>query len=104
MQTNYRATKQMAVITRRALALRETMPRGNRAGTLIGLARANQIANRSPMSITTIKRMYHFFLRNQRFKNLPELSKGRQAWLLWGGMPGFIWSRNILRKEGIINK
>jgi len=102
MPISYRSTPTMAKIARRALYLRASMPRGNQAGTLIGLRRANQIANRTRMSINTIKRMHQFFIRNQRFQHLPEFSKGRQAWLLWGGMPAFNWSKRILRKEGLL--
>ena len=102
MPISYRSTPTMAKIARKALVLRASMPKGNKAGTLVGLRRANQIANRTKISLDTIRRMHHFFIRNQRFQHMPEFSKGRQAWLLWVGMPAFNWSKRILRKEGLL--
>ncbi|NBV14912.1 MAG: hypothetical protein EBS07_12740 [Sphingobacteriia bacterium] len=85
-----------------ALRWRDAAPRSQKAGTQVGIARAYQFANRTPVSLITVLRTYNFLTRNQRFKNYPKYSKARQAWGFWGGPAGLTWSRRILRKEGWI--
>jgi hypothetical protein len=29
-----------------------------------------------------------------------EDSKGYQAWLMWGGDPGWSWARGVVKREG----
>ena len=75
----------------------------NRGGTLVGVARANQLKNRENLSEDTVKRMFSFFSRHEVDKKAKGFrpgedgypSAGRIAWALWGGDAGFSWSRRI---------
>jgi len=98
----YKPTLQMSMIARKALALRDTMQRGNKAATATGIKRAHQFSNQTPVTLDIVVRTYYFLTRNRRFKTFPEFSKGRQAWLMWGGQPAYNWSKKILKKEGLI--
>lgn len=73
-----------------------------RGGTMVGVARARDIANGKNMSISTIKRMYSFFSRHEKATKKGKgfeigedgfPSAGRIAWALWGGDAGFSWSK-----------
>ena len=88
----------VAAQARRGLALRASLPPSRRGGTSIGLARANQLANREEVSIDTIRRMISYFDRHEIDKEgegWGRDSKGYQAWLLWGGDPGRAWAREV---------
>lgn len=71
-----------------------------RGGTQVGVSRARDIIN-GDLSISTIKRMYSFFSRHEVDKQAEGFSPGekgypsagRIAWALWGGDPGFSWSK-----------
>ena len=77
-----------------------------RGGTRVGLTRANQIKNGVDLSDSTIKRMYSFFARHEVDKKAEGFrpgekgypSNGRIAWALWGGDPGFAWSKALVEK------
>ena len=97
----------MASAARRALKWKEE---GKAGGTLVGLARANQLKDREPLSASTVLRMYSFFSRHEPDKQATGFytgqegfpSKGRVAWDLWGGDGGYSWStakRNQIMRE-----
>lgn len=97
----------MASAAKRALKWKEE---GEPGGTLVGLARANQLKNREPLSASTVLRMYSFFSRHEVDKRATGFnsgeegfpSKGRVAWDLWGGDGGYSWStakRNQIMRE-----
>lgn len=73
----------------------------NRGGTMVGVARANQLVKKERLSPSTVMRMYSFFSRHevdkqgQGFERGTEgyPSAGRIAWALWGGDAGFSWSK-----------
>lgn len=73
-----------------------------RGGTLVGVARANQLVRKENLSPTTVKRMHSFFSRHEVDKQAEGFrpgekgypSNGRIAWALWGGDPGQSWARN----------
>lgn len=96
-ETTYTPTEGMASAARRALKWRDE---GRPGGTLIGLARANQLKDREPLSASVVLRMYSFFSRHEVDKQATGFSsgeegfpsKGRVAWDLWGGDGGFSWS------------
>jgi HK97 family phage major capsid protein len=96
-------TKAMKVEAQKGLDWRKELGKG---GTRVGLARANQIVNGVNLSDSTIKRMYSYFSRHEVDKKAEGFrpgekgypSKGRIAWALWGGDPGFTWSRNLVEK------
>ena len=70
-------------------------------GTLVGVARANQLIKRERLSEQTVLRMFSFFSRHEVDKQAEGFrpgedgypSPGRVAWGLWGGDPGFSWAR-----------
>ncbi len=97
----------MASAAKRALKWKEE---GKAGGTLVGLARANQLKDREPLSASTVLRMYSFFSRHEPDKQATGFrsgeegfpSKGRVAWDLWGGDGGYTWStakRNQIMRE-----
>lgn len=96
-ETTYTPTEGMASAAKRALKWHED---GQPGGTLVGLARANQLKNREPLSASTVLRMYSFFSRHEVDKQATGFSsgeegfpsKGRVAWDLWGGDGGYSWS------------
>ena len=99
MAKTYKPTSGMASAARRALKWKEE---GKPGGTLVGLARANQLKDREPLSASTVLRMYSFFSRHEVDKQATGFnsgeegfpSKGRVAWDLWGGDGGYSWSRS----------
>jgi hypothetical protein len=98
MAKTYKPTSGMATAAKRALAWKAE---GKPGGTLVGLARANQLKDREPLSESTVLRMFSFFSRHEPDKQATGFyagqegypSKGRVAWDLWGGDGGFSWSR-----------
>jgi HK97 family phage major capsid protein len=87
----------------RGLDWREEYGRG---GTAVGVARARDIINGRDLSINTVKRMYSFFARHEVDKQAEGFSPGEEgypsagriAWALWGGDPGFSWSKRIVKR------
>lgn len=76
-----------------------------KAGTLVGLKRANQIANRENLSFETLKRMKAYFDRhvknrkiNPDYKGKPYLDSGYASWLMWGGDEMYTWVVNKIEK------
>ena len=107
MAKTYKPTSGMASAARRALKWKEE---GKAGGTLVGLARANQLKDREPLSASTVLRMYSFFSRHEPDKQATGFysgqegfpSKGRVACDLWGGDGGYSWStakRNQIMRE-----
>jgi hypothetical protein len=97
MAVTYKPTEGMASAARRALKWKDE---GKPGGTAVGLARANQLKDRDPLSESTVLRMYSFFSRHEVDKRATGFnsgedgfpSKGRVAWDLWGGDGGYSWS------------
>ena len=92
----------VAAAAKRGLAIREKEPPSNRGGTEVGLARARQLANRQPVSLSVVKRMASFFARHEVDKTSEgwgKNSKGYQAWLLWGGDAGRRWAESIAARN-----
>jgi hypothetical protein len=107
MAKTYKPTSGMASAAKRALKWKEE---GKPGGTLVGLARANQLKDRDPLTASTVLRMYSFFSRHEVDKKATGFnsgeegfpSKGRVAWDLWGGDGGYSWStakRNQIMRE-----
>jgi hypothetical protein len=98
MAKTYKPTSGMASAARRALKWKSE---GKPGGTLVGLARANQLKDRNPLSASTVMRMHSFFSRHEVDKRAEGFfsgeegfpSKGRVAWDLWGGDGGQSWAR-----------
>jgi hypothetical protein len=102
----YKPTSGMQAAARRALKWKEE-GKATGAGTLVGWARANQLANGEALSLDTVKRMYSFFSRHEvdkkgkDFYNTSNPSNGRIMWDAWGGDAGFSWSRRIVERANV---
>jgi hypothetical protein len=65
-------------------------------GTPVGKARANQLANREPISEETIARMASFARHRENSDKELGDGCGRLMWLAWGGDEGVEWASNKL--------
>lgn len=78
----------------KGLKLREEHGRG---GTEVGVRRAHQLKDRTPISDRDIKSMYSYFARHtvdkqgKGWADRDQPSAGYIAWLLWGGEAGKTW-------------
>lgn len=77
------------------------------AGTPTGWQRANQLANREPISLDTVKRINSFLARHkdnakiaEEYKGEPWKDKGYVAYNLWGGEAMVSWAKRIAENEG----
>ena len=94
---NFKPTAAMAVEAKRGLEWRDEY---NRGGTMVGVARARDLSNRTNLSIDTVKRMNSYFARHEVDKQGEGFtpgeegypSAGRIAWALWGGDAGASWA------------
>ena len=98
----FKPSESMAAEAKRALKWHEE---GHHGGTLVGLARANQLAKRENLTATTVKRMHSFFSRHEVDKKGKGFSggdgypsKGRVAWAMWGGDAGQSWARMMAKR------
>lgn len=69
-------------------------------GTAVGKARANQLANREPISRETIARMSAFERHRQNSQKELGDGCGRLMWLAWGGDEGIAWAKRKLEQIG----
>jgi len=90
-------------VAREALEIRSTLPKSRQAGTLVGLARANQLANGDNLSEQTLIRMRSYLLRaRQDYRNAKRAgldasnSKAIQSYMLWGGPKALTWVNSQL--------
>ncbi len=67
-------------------------------GTPVGKQRANQLANREPISEDTISRMAAFERHRQNSKKELGDGCGRLMWLAWGGDAGIEWAQRKLKQ------
>jgi len=87
---------------RMALEVRAEKPASEQGMTLVGLARARQLAERRPVSVATLRRMLSYFARHEVDKEgatWDERGKGWQAWMGWGGDEGRDWAQAIIDEE-----
>ena len=81
---------------KRALEWRDK--NGTECGTRVGWARANQLANKRPISEDTIARMASF-KRHQQHKDVPYSEGcGGLMWDAWGGTAGIEWASRKLEE------
>lgn len=100
---NTKPTQEIADEAEQALEWRAEFGRG---GTEVGVARARDLKNRVNLSIRTIKRMFSFLSRHEVDKKGKGFYKGdegfpsagRIAWGLWGGDPGFAWTKRKIKE------
>jgi hypothetical protein len=111
MADTYTPTDAMAAAGRRAIKWREE-GKATGAGTPVGWTRARQLANKEPLSLDTVKRMYSYFSRHEVDKKGKGFSPGEPGypsngkimWEAWGGDAGFSWSRAIVNRVKNTNK
>lgn len=78
---------------------------GNRCATPVGKVRAQQLAQKRPISVETIKRMYSYLSRAEAYYDESDTSAcGTISYLLWGGKSALSWSRNKLRELGLLEE
>jgi len=103
---SFKPTAGMVEEAKKGLKWRRETGRG---GTMVGIARARDIANGKNLPYRTVKRVKAYFDRHQSDskaegyrpgeKGFP--SNGRIAWALWGGDAGYTWAKDIVeRVEG----
>ena len=99
----YIAPESVARNAAKSLKWRKQYGRGM---TAVGLARARQLSNRSPVSLSTLRRMASFFARHEVDKSAASWteghsdggpSNGKIAWYGWGGDSGRLWALKMLR-------
>ena len=79
---------------KRAIEWRDENNNPNDCGTRVGWARANQLANKEPISAQTVKRMASFN-RHRQNKDVPYSEGcGGLMWDAWGGTSGIDWAIN----------
>jgi hypothetical protein len=102
MADTYRPPADVARNAQMALDVRESKPASARGMTLVGLARARQLANREPVSLETIQRMASYFARHavdKQGSTWNDQGRGWQAWNGWGGDAGRDWAQSILKEN-----
>jgi len=107
MEHTFIAPQVVADNAQRALDVRATKPESQRGMTPVGLARANQLAKREPVSLVTVLRMVAYFDRHEIDKEgstWDEQGKGWQAWHGWGGDEGRAWARRIIEENSMETK
>lgn len=83
---------------KRALKYLEESGNPNNCLTRVGFARANQLANREPISRETIGRMAAFERHRQNSDVPYEEGCGKIAWDCWGGDEGVAWAQRKLEQ------
>lgn len=76
---------------------------GNRCATQVGKVRAQQLAQREPVTLITVKRMHSYLSRAAEYYDpADDKACGTISYLLWGGEPALRWAERVLRDEGEI--
>ena len=71
----------------------------NKCATQVGKVRAQQLANREPVSVATIKRMYSYLSRAETYYEQGDQNDcGYISYLLWGGKAGKRWAESKLKE------
>jgi capsid protein len=100
---DFKPSEAMAAEAQRGLDWRDEY---NRGGTMVGVARARDLSNRTNLSPETVRRMFSYFSRHEVDKQgegfTPSQdgfpSAGRIAWALWGGDDGFSFAKARVRQ------
>lgn len=82
---------------KRGIELNEKV--NNKCATDVGKQRAQQLAKKEKISVSTIKRMYSYLSRALEYYDPSDTKAcGTISYLLWGGKAGLNWSRKKLRE------
>lgn len=87
----------MAASENAARAIRLRDENDLKCGTLVGWARANQLAKKENISRETIARMASFERHRENSKGNPKEDCGALMWLAWGGNEGIEWAQRKLK-------
>jgi len=89
---------------KKGIELNET--NGNKCATPVGKVRAQQLAQKRPISVETVKRMYSYLSRAEVYYDNAESNSdcGYISFMLWGGKSALSWSRNKLRELGLLEE
>lgn len=72
---------------------------GNKCATQVGKIRAQQLAQKQPLSVETIKRMYSYLSRAQEYYDEGDTTScGYISYLLWGGLSAKGWAESKLKE------
>jgi hypothetical protein len=79
---------------------------GNKCATPVGKIRAQQLAQRKPISLETIQRMYSYLSRAESYYTNADGNSdcGYISYLLWGGLAGKRWAESKLRELGVLRE
>ena len=86
---------------KRSLEVRKSKPPSDRGMTPVGISRARDLIAGKDLSPDTVRRMKAFFDRHQSDKKgstWDSQGKGWQAWMGWGGDPGYAWARKVVNQ------
>jgi hypothetical protein len=75
-------------------------------GTAVGKRRASQLASKSNLTVSTIKRMYSFLSRHEKDLQASKSYSdgcGKLMYDAWGGKAALRWSRSKLKEIGAID-
>ena len=76
---------------------------GNKCATPVGKIRAQQLAQKKPLSLETIKRMYSYLSRAEAYYDENDMEAcGTISFYLWGGLAGKSWAQSKLKELGEI--
>jgi hypothetical protein len=89
---------------KKGIELNET--NGNKCATPVGKVRAQQLAQKRPISVETVKRMYSYLSRAEVYYDNADSTSdcGYISFMLWGGKSALSWSRNKLRELGLLEE
>jgi len=74
---------------------------GNKCATQVGKVRAQQLAQKQPLSVATIKRMYSYLSRAQEYYDEGDTTScGYISYMLWGGLSAKRWAESKLKELG----
>ena len=95
----FRPPKSVQEAAKRSLKMRRSLPKSRKGGTAVGVARANQLANGSAVSLDTIKRMVSFFARHEVDKKATGFRRGEKGYPSKGKVLGS-YGVEILAEHG----
>lgn len=91
----------VALEAKLGIELRAQQPPSNQCCTVVGLAMAEHLKHRQPVTVEMLRRMRSYFQRHEVDKRSSRWaidSKGFQAWLHWGGDSGRDWCNRTLEQ------
>jgi len=72
----------------------------NKCATQVGKVRAKQLADRKPISMETIKRMFSYLSRAEEFYDGSDTEAcGTISYLLWGGKSAKTWAESKIKQD-----